>query len=208
MTVSAQQPRPHGELAEPTWAVAHLFPAQGTWSEGEYLDLNGNRLVEFSNGMLEVLTTPTQAHQSIVLYLCQVLSAFASAHALGKVLPAPMRVRLWEGKFREPDVLFMRRENSARRHEMFWDGADLVMEIVSDDDRRRDLEIKRFEYARAGIPEYWIIDPQQKTATVLVLDGDRYVVHLESGVGGVVESALLKGFSVDVGAAFLVAEEG
>ena len=185
-----------------------MFPAQGTWSEGEYLDLNGNRLIEFSNGILEVLTIPTEAHQSIVLFLCQVLSAFVAPHTLGKVLPAPMRVRLWEGKYREPDVLFMRREHAVRRHPLFWEGADLVMEIVSDDDRRRDLEIKRFEYARAGIPEYWIVDPQQKTVTVLVLDGEKYAVHGHAGIGGAAHSALLEGLSVNVGDVYAAAEPG
>jgi Uma2 family endonuclease len=44
----------------------------------------------------------------------------------------------------------------------YWEGADLVMEVVSshDEDRRRDLVVKREEYARAGIAEYWIVDPE------------------------------------------------
>ena len=52
--------------ADPTWEIAHLFPAQGAWSEEEYLDLPGNRLVEFSNGFLEMLPVPTTSHQALV----------------------------------------------------------------------------------------------------------------------------------------------
>src|SRR4051812_22092630 len=204
MTVSEQQARLR---TEPTWEVAHLFPAQGTWSEAEYLELNGNRLIEFSNGFVEVLTMPTEAHQSIVLFLCEVLSAFVKANGLGKVLPAPMRVRLWEGKFREPDVLFMRKQHASRRHALFWDGADLVIEVVSDDDRRRDLEVKRFEYGRAGIPEYWIVDPQDASVTVLVLDGDHYAVHGKFEPGAAAVSKTLPGLAVDVASVFAAATD-
>ena len=56
----------------------------------------------------------------------------------------------------------------------YWEGADLVVEVVSDDDRRRDLETKRFEYADTGIPEYWIVDPQLGEVSVLKLAGNRY----------------------------------
>jgi Uma2 family endonuclease len=78
------------------------------------------------------------------------------------------------------------------------EGAELAMEVVSDDDRRRDLETKRFEYARAGISEYWIVDPLKEQITVLKLDGSAYVVHGEFKKGDRATSVLLPGFSVDV----------
>lgn len=189
-------------VGEPTWDVARLFPEQGHWSVEECLELRGNRLVEFSAGILEVLTTPTQPHQLIVMYLYRMLFAFTSARRSGTPLVAPLRVRLWVAKFREPDVVFMLAEHAGRRGEEYWDGADLVMELVSGDDRRRDLETKRFEYARAGIPEYWIVDPQHSRITVLKLESDRYAVHGEFTPGQHTASALLPGFAVDVSAAF------
>jgi Uma2 family endonuclease len=192
---------------EPTWDIAQLFPAQGTWSEQEYLDLKGNRLVEFSHGIVEVLTLPNEPHQLIVLFLCDMLRAFVKPAKLGKVLVASFRVRLWDGKIRQPDVMFMRAENAARRSKEFWDGADLVMEVVSEDDRRRDLETKRFEYARAGISEYWIVDPQYRRITVLTLEGQRYVVHGEFGEGTLASSVLLPGFEVSVSETFLAGDE-
>jgi Uma2 family endonuclease len=197
---------PSLEQPEPTWDIAQLFPAQGTWSEQEYLDLKGNRLIEFSNGIVEVLTMPTEAHQFIVLFLSDLLRAFIRSAKLGKVLIAPFRIRLWGAKYRQPDIMFMRTENNARTSNEFWDGADLVMEVVSEDDRRRDLETKRFEYARAGISEYWIIDPQYRRVTVLKLDGQRYVVHGEFGEGASATSALLLGFTVAVAEVFAAAD--
>lgn len=187
---------------EPTWEIARLFPEQGAWSEEEYLELSGNRLIEFSNGSVEVLTMPTQSHQLIALYLYRMLAALAESQGLGRALAAPFRVRLWLGKYREPDVLFMLAKHASRMGEMFWEGADLVMEVVSDDDRRRDLDLKRREYALAGIPEYWIVDPQQSLITVLRLEGDRYVVQGEFGLGTQARSCVLPAFAVDVSAVF------
>jgi Uma2 family endonuclease len=189
------------DFGEPAWDVAQLFPNQGTWSEEEYLSLNGNRLVEFSHGYVEVLAMPTELHQAILQYLAFALIAFARANNAGKAFVAPLRIRLWEGKYREPDIVFMRTENSSRRHNEYWEGADLVMEVVSDDDRRRDLQTKRFEYARGQIPEYWIVDPQREEITVLVLSDDRYDVHGTFKKGQQATSHLLPGFKIDVASA-------
>ena len=82
--------------------------------------------------------------------------------------------------------------------EQFSLGADLVIEVVSDQGRPRDLEIKRQEYAQAGIPEYWIVDPQLEQITVLALEGSSYVVHGEFSKGTKASSKLLEGFNVDV----------
>jgi Uma2 family endonuclease len=184
--------------SEPTWDVARLFPDQGHWSEEEYLALNTNQLVEFTQGFVEVLSMPTVFHQRIVAFLYNALLVFATANHLGEVLFAPVRVRLWSGKYREPDLVFMNAENAARITRDYWIGADLVLEVVSDDDRRRDLEVKRQEYAQAGIPEYWIVDPMLEQITVLALEGSTYAVHGEYPKGAEATSRLLPGFKVNV----------
>jgi Uma2 family endonuclease len=188
----------------PTWEVAFLFPTQGNWSEEDYLALNGNQLVEFSNGFLEVLPTPTTSHQLLVVYLYRLLLEFVTPRRLGTALVAPLRVRLWRRKFRDPDVIFMLKAHVARIGEEYWKGADLVMEVVSGTaaDRRRDLVTKRREYARAGISEYWIVDPQEQRIIVLCLAAKRYAVHGEFSKGMVASSHLLRGFAVDVSEAF------
>jgi Uma2 family endonuclease len=185
---------------EPTWEIAHLFPSQGSWTEDDYLELNGNHLVEYSNGNLEVLPMPTTSHQMVVAYLYGLLLAFSDAGDLGTVLFAPVRLRLWRRKFREPDLVFLSKENVGKIREQFWTGADLVMEVVSsgEEARARDLVVKRREYARAGIREYWIVDPEEETITVLRLAGKRYVVHGEFAKGESAVSHLLPGFTADV----------
>jgi Uma2 family endonuclease len=191
---------------EPAWEIARLFPPQGTWSEEDYLDLATNHLVEFSDGNIEVLPMPTVMHQLMVLYLYKLFDSFVESRQLGRVLVAPLKVRLRTGKFREPDVLFLRRGKIARMGNQYWDTADLVMEVVSDDNRDHDLKKKRREYALAGIPEYWIVDPQDSTITILTLNPRKekksYIVHGRFAAGDRATSKTLPGFEVDVTAVF------
>jgi Uma2 family endonuclease len=188
---------------EPTWEIAELFPTQGTWSESEYFALETSRRVEFSHGFLKFLPMPTILHQRIAAFLYDALRAFVLGLSLGEILFTGTRVRLWPGKFREPDVLFMRAEHAGRITDEYWEGADLVMEVVSsgDEDRRRDFKTKREEYARAGIPEYWIVDPELGQVTILALEGETYVVHGEFKPGEQATSKLLPGFTIDATAA-------
>src|SRR5262245_50574119 len=89
----------NGRALEPAWDVALLFPPQGEWTDEDYLDLPGNRLIELCEGRLEFLPMPTTSHQWIALVLCECLKAFVWPK-LGWALPAPLRVRLWPGRFR------------------------------------------------------------------------------------------------------------
>ena len=197
--MTEKQHAPTAEMGEPTWEIAHLFPRQGTWSEEEYLALPTNRLVEFSDGHIEVLPMPTQSHQLIVAFLYRKLLMFLERHLPGAVvLFAPLPVLLWPGKYREPDLAVMLAEHADRRHEKYWEPPDLVIEVVSPENRQHDLEVKRQEYARAGIPEYWIVDPQTQRITVLTLKEDKYTVYGQFGPGTVARSHVLPGFEVAV----------
>jgi Uma2 family endonuclease len=192
------------EEGEPAWEVARLFPAQGSWSEEEYLDLDGNYFVEFSQGRIDVLPSPTTSHQRLLACLYELLAAFTVSRSLGEVLIGPLPVRLRPGDFREPDLLLALRQHADLMGERFWTGADLVMEIVGPGGKahRRDLKEKRRDYAKAGIPEYWIVDPRQETITVLRLAGESYSAHGDFSRGEIATSRLLPGFTVDVTAAF------
>jgi len=183
---------------DPAWDIALLFPPQGQWSDEDYLALGASRLVELSDGCIEVLEMSTQRHQKIVLLLLQLLIEFVSARSLGTVLFAGIPVRLWPGKFREPDVVFMRAEHADRMADEYWEGADLIMEVASGN---RDLDVvtKRREYAQAGIPEYWIVDAQSEAVCVLAL-GDGGYQPREYGRGAAATSVALPGFTVAVDA--------
>ena len=106
------------------------------------------------------------------------------------------------GKYREPDLLLLRDANDPRNQNAFWLGADLVIEIVSPDHPSATRRVKRADYAEAGIPEYWIVNPLDETITVLTLDGDAYTEHGIFRRGQSAASALLDGFAVRVDEVF------
>ena len=76
-----------------------------------------------------------------------------------------------------------------------WTYADLVIEIVSPNDRARDHVEKRAEYAQAGVPEYWIVDPDAETVSVLTLTEGRYE-PMPLGEAGVIDSAVVPGLAL------------
>ena len=183
--------------------VLEILPAQGQWSEDAYLWLTDHttRLIEFTDGYIEVLPMPTDAHQTLVLLLYELLAAFLRPRG-GKVLVAPLRLKIRDRKYREPDILLVCSTRDPRRQNRFWLGADLVVEIVSPDKPERDLIEKRLDYAEAYIPEYWIVNPQSETITVLRLEGSAYIEHGVFGRGAEATSVLLTGFRVNVNTVF------
>lgn len=197
---------PRSQIGTPVWEAAALFPLQGHWDDDEYLSLDTNHLVEFADGFVEFLPMPTYAHQLLLLDLSDRLRNYQRA-ASRRVLVAPYRVKLRPGKYREPDVLYV--GPNRKIHARYSEGADLVIEILSQSrkDRERDLVQKRAEYAAAGIPEYWIVDPETTTITVLTLDGAEYRVHGEFKTGDTATSVLLPGFGVNVADCFAAAAE-
>jgi Uma2 family endonuclease len=183
--------------------LVDIMPPQGAWTEEQYLVFTDhtNRLVEFTDGRLEPLPMPTDKHQAILGWLFKAFDRFVEPRG-GKVRFSGMRLKVRDGKFREPDLLLVLSANDPRRQNRFWTGADLALEVVSRDKPHRDLVEKRGDYAEGGVPEYWIVNPEDETVTVLQLkDG----VYIEAGIyrrGEPATSVLLAGFTIDVGTVF------
>ncbi len=168
------------------------------WTEKEYLALETNHLIEFNNGVIEILPMPDFNHQSIAFFIAKAFSAVAEKTKPGFVVLAPFRMKTTNGKYREPDVLFLFNEHAGMFANDYWTGADIAVEIVSPGGEKRDWIDKRADYAATGIAEYWIIEPKAKTITVLKLVGTEYVEHGVFKKSERVTSALLSGFAVDV----------
>lgn len=151
---------------------------------------------------------PTWLHARLGFVLAMLLDDFARPTRLGLAAPAPLYVRLWEGEIRQPDVVFCFTENIHDRRKI-QNGADLAIEVVSEgkENRDRDLPKKRQLYAQAGIREYWIVDPQERTISVLALEGDSYRTVGEYKEADQATSLLLPGFSVGVREVFAAAEQ-
>ena len=189
--------------------LCDVLPRQGGWSDEAYLWLTdrSRRLVEFTDGRIEALPMPTSTHQAVLLFLYRLFHEYLQPRG-GVAMVSALRMRVREGKFREPDLLMLRQRSDPRYQDRYWLGADLVAEVVSPDDPDRDLVEKRADYAEAGIPEYWIVDPRDETITVLVLEGEVYVEHGAYGRGDRAMSLLLDGFAADVNAVFDAPEPG
>jgi Uma2 family endonuclease len=180
-------------------ATIDLTPLQGTWTPEQYLAISGatNNLIEFTDGMIEVLPMPTRNHQAIALFMLLRFLEFIRPLG-GVVFFAPLRLAIRPGAFREPDLLLLRDANDPRNQNAYWLGADLVLEVVSPDDPDRDLVVKPRDYAAAQIPEYWIVNPLDETITVLQLVDRVYVQHGVFRRSERATSALLADFSVAV----------
>lgn len=193
------------------WELATLFPAQGQWSEAAYLDLtdDSKRRIEFADGHLEFLPMPTLIHQLLSRYLFLALFQFAETQSLGQVHFSGIRLRIREGKIREPDIIFLHKDNFHALDNQVWDGADLVMEVVSGDpkDRKRDYEEKIADYAEGGVAEYWIVDYERKAVIVNQLVDGKYVANGTYSAEECASSLLLDGFTVDVAALFASADD-
>jgi Uma2 family endonuclease len=199
--------------------IADSDTLQGLWTVEQYLRFSdqSSRLIEFVDKRLEVLPVPTKRHQAIVKYLLFVLSAFLEPRG-GTVFFAPLRLKIRNGNFREPDLMAALDANDPRLQEAYWLGADLVVEVVSDGDPLRDTVTKRDEYAHTGIPEYWIVNPLDETFTVLTLqesgsadsggegvDATPRPQYREHGVfhrGDMASSVLVEGLVVNVDQVF------
>ena len=114
---------------------------------------------------------------------------------------AGIRLQVRHDKFRIPDLLLVK-DAADPRQDRFWTGVDLTLEVVSKHKPYRDLVDKRHDYAEGGVPEYWIVNPQDETITVLKLDKGAYVDHGVVRRGDTATSLVLPGLLVDVNAVF------
>lgn len=186
------------KTGEPAWEAAYLLPPQGRWSEEDFLKFHTTQMAELVNGHLEILPMPNIKHQRMLRFLLGHIENVMPTGGL--VLFAPLPTKLFPGTIREPDLLYISPENMPGPEVEYPSRIDLAVEIVSDgtEARKRDYEDKRIDYAKAGVAEYWIVDPKDQTVTVLVLSGDIYTDHGCFTVGQTASGNLLPGLFVDV----------
>ncbi len=154
---------------------------------------------ELIDGELFRMPSPNVAHQRTLGCLLLRVARFVDNRDMGSVFHLPTDVVLSDTDVVEPDLLFISSERMGIIATLNVQGApDLVAEIHSPSTAQRDLTAKRELYARHGVKEYWPIDPETRTVTVLLLgDGD----FTEAGVyreGDTVTSPTLEGLSFRV----------
>jgi Uma2 family endonuclease len=185
--------------------IARLFPRQGRWTEDDYFALpESSEIIELINGRLIVTPSPDTYHQDVSHGLLRPLDRFVREHQLGKVYYSPVALRLWEGSIREPDLLFLRTARFGQIGKRIIEGpVDWIAEIISPGSRKTDESEKLQEYAQAGIPEYWLLDPDAKTLRVYLLrEAAAYTLVATYALGDTAKSETIEGFSVAVDVVF------
>ncbi len=194
---------PVSEKRPLTYAVAELFPRKGEWTEADYWPFaERNRIIELSEGELVVPPMPTTEHQMILFNIAVAMRTYVKQNKLGKVSIAPLPVRLWEGKVREPDVMVMLQEHMQRVFSQYWEAPDLVVEVLSKGTKQTDLTEKLAEYATAGIAEYWIVSPADQVVQVYRLADDAYTLDGTYTDSAIIQSHVLHGFALPVADVF------
>ena len=179
--------------------IAKLFPRQGQWTEDDYFKLpETNGIVELSKGRLIITPAPTTEHQIILGNLYFVAKGYIMSKNLGTILMSPIDVRLWTGNIRQPDIVFISDEHRDRITKQYCSVPDLVIEITSSGTENQDRIDKFYEYQKAGVSEYWIVDPYKQAIEILTLENGTYVLFGNWGIGEVAKSKLLTGFEVNI----------
>ena len=147
-----------------------------TYEEFRQLPDDGKRY-ELIHGEVHLTPSPTTKHQCVLQNLSSSLGPFVIKNGLGEVWTAPLDVRLSPDTAVQPDLIFISNSRAKIIKENYIDGApDLVVEILSPSTAAHDRATKLALYAKAGVPEVWLLDPHAKTVEVLKLQGKKYVL--------------------------------
>jgi Uma2 family endonuclease len=172
----------------------------------QYLDLPEMKArYSIVDGELVMAASPTPDHQTVQLELAVILVRFVREHRLGRMFVAPLDIVIRRDplRTRQPDLMFI---SNARRYiigrQVIEGGPDLVIEILSPSNTRRELEEKLQDYQVIGVREAWIIAPQGRTVEVLQLSPE----HIERlglyGLGDTIVSQVLPDLRLTVAEIF------
>jgi len=145
-------------------------PARRAWTYSDLVALPEDQLRhELIDGEHIVSPSPNTGHQEILKRLFRALDAHVERRHIGEVLFAPFDVKLSLFTVLVPDLVYFTTERFARvvNEKHATAAPDLVVEILSPGTRRRDKGRKRAVYDREGVSEYWIVDPEARSITVL-----------------------------------------
>ncbi len=147
--------------------------------------------------------SPSRIHQEVVQRLFVSLARVVRQGRRGWVYVAPLDVKLREDTIYQPDLLVVLREHADRLRPTHIEGApDLVMEVLSPGTAHLDLWEKRYDYAQAGVQEYWIVDPETQRIELYVREGEQFRLHAGARCTGRLQSVLLPDLEVELESLF------
>ncbi|MGE5482204.1 MAG: Uma2 family endonuclease [Bacteroidota bacterium] len=165
----------------------------------DYRQLPEGSPYQLIGGRLVMTPSPTPRHQLVSLELELQIATYVREKKMGAVAHAPLDVYLEATEVFQPDIVFISRERLNIIGPDKINGApDLVVEILSPATAYYDLKKKFRVYEKHGVREYWIVDPEDNSIQVYVLQDGKLKLHQEAIGEGRVQSQVLAGFSVDV----------
>ena len=162
----------------PEWAHDPKYPRQGYYTVLDYLNLPDDQRAELIDGVLYDMAAPSYVHQAIIVELVTFFRNMQKYHPGCHVCVSPLDVQLDcdNRTMVEPDILIICDPKKITKPRIVG-APDLVIEVLSPSTRRKDLQIKLGKYARAGVKEYWMIDPDAQTILVCIF-GDENTTHM------------------------------
>jgi Uma2 family endonuclease len=155
-----------------------------------------NQPAELWNGEIVMSPAPHPDHREITLNFAYALKELATRGDLGKVYVSPVDVVLTQRRVVQPDVIFISKARLGIVKNWIDGAPDLAMEVISEASWRRDRVDKKALYEQAGLPEYWIVDPDSETIEVFALVKDVYQLHSRATGAQTAKSKLLSGFGI------------
>ncbi len=173
-----------------------------TYKDYKSLPESETKRYELLEGELIMVPSPNEYHQRISGKLEFILRAFVEGKNLGRVYYALLDVHLGEDVV-QPDILFVSREHlSIITEEEIRGAPDLVVEILSPATAERDQTYKKTLYARHGVREYWIVDPEEKALEVMTLGKAGFESSGTYGKRDILKSSIFSGLNISLSEVF------
>lgn len=150
------------------------LPVRKPCTSEDYWNLPADTRAELVDGALYDMAPPSWEHQAIVAGIVTDLNVYIRQHGGAcRAVPSPVAVNLDadDETWVEPDVVVVCDPNMIS-HRGVEGAPDLVVEVVSSSSAGMDYIVKTARYRRAGVGEYWIVDPQPRQTVVYRFDGD------------------------------------
>ncbi len=165
----------------------------------DYLRMPEGIRYELLEGELLMTPSPNPMHQTVLNRLNRIFLEQLEDRGLGKVFVAPLDIVLSEHNVAQPDILFISKDRLGIIGKANVRGApDLVVEILSESTKSRDLVTKRRVYSQYGVREYWIVDAYARTIEVSVQREGSLVNPVLHHVGETLSSSLFPELKVDM----------
>ena len=172
----------------------------------DYLQLpDDGKRYEIIEGELVMSPAPKLSHQALLRNLVKYLLSFIEENKSGTLFFAPCDVVFSDLSIVQPDILFISNENRSIMKESNIQGTpDLIIEVTSPSTEDRDLGYKKRLYAKYGVREYWIVDPNREKIEVWNWESNRYVLSGFYEKSESAKSLLLSGFEVELEKVFRI----